>query len=92
MAVATGMALSLGLLSAACSVPPSAECEQYVACVAHTDAIFDLPGTNTTAYAPDGACWKDANTAAQCTEACQAALEDLRRALDLAGEPRGDCG
>lgn len=90
--VMCAMALALLALGIACSVPPSEECEQYIACVQHTDVVFDLPGTNTSAYAADGACWKDAEVAERCTEACTAALEDLRRALDLAGEPRGDCG
>ncbi len=75
-----------------CSVPQSEECEKYVACAAHTDVVFDLTQTNTDAYAPEGSCWKDAETADRCTAACEEAVADLQQALDLSVEPRGDCG
>ncbi len=54
--------------------PPSAQCEDYLACLAEvsTDTLLEA----YAAYGPDSGCWVDAVAARACDAQCARALEE----------------
>ena len=57
---------------AGCSKPQSESCKKLIAC---SEAL--TPGTGATmetSYGKDGACWKNGDSAAACTAACDNAM------------------
>jgi hypothetical protein len=89
------LAVVVAVALAACGVPPSVECVQYVACQEAYDTAFDiLPdsgGVETSAYEVGGDCWADLQTSQTCTDNCTRAIESLRNAANEGGESLEEC-
>lgn len=76
---AAGAALAAGLMSASCGrVPQTAECQQFLACVAELDAARGT-ATDVARFEAEGGCWGSAEGAKLCTDACARGVEWLQR-------------
>jgi hypothetical protein len=80
----TPLLLVLGLVLG-CPQPQTGACKKYVACEAGFDAAAHHDAKDTSAYGPDGACWKDAKTASQCSQECNEANAALQTAAQAGG-------
>jgi hypothetical protein len=59
------------------SVPQSAACAAFVACIGAIDAAASQT-TNLDRYVEGGACWDNQNLGRSCTTSCERTLERMR--------------
>jgi len=75
-----------------CGVAQTEECQQYLACQAYFDNLFERDPADTNLYQPDGVCWENDDLARECSFACLSKTSDLVERLEAEDEELGDCG
>jgi hypothetical protein len=68
---------STGMACSEASVPQSAACARFVACIEAIDAAQSQT-TNLDRYGEGGACWDNQTLGRNCTDSCGRTLERMR--------------